>query len=819
MSAPPPPAKRPWQWLARRPLLLCTVCLLVGIVIADQGWLGPAPWAVACALVALMAILTSRYRRPVATLALLTTFALLGGFLHSARLVIPARDVSRLQGCPPATITGTVVSAARPYGAGVSFTLRAETVNGRRVTGRVRACTPPADLAPGDEVRLEQARISSLPWAGRAGEAGYQRWLRRQGIHADVTAEQIQVVGQRNRSGVLARAAAAIERAMPGPDAELYTRLLLGMVYGLEAQPVPEAVVEEFRRAGTVHLLVVSGAQVSMIVGAVLWLTGVRWRSARWWHLLPLAAAVTGLVLIVGLGDSVTRAVAMFALMALAGLTARDYDTATAIACAALVICLVDTSALFSLGFQLTFAATIGVVAFVPGEPLRRINRSPAPASVQALRYVLWGSVGAWVMVTPLLASAFAGFPLLGNVANLINVPLSGLIMVLGLGALPFALLQSALPWVVWHGVLIGLCAVARVALDVVMGVNWLAGSLPLAYLQDMPLSALGVVLWYSLVVLLLAGEGLDHLRRRLDHALSLMHPGWVPISGAGAVAVLWLAQAVAALPPGRLEVSFLPVGAGQCVVVRSPTGACMVVDAGGGGPAAEGGEQLAGNLIRPWLRRQWVRRLDLVVVSHWDADHYNALAPLLAQMRWGRALLPPQLPEARQPAEVTGAVRGRWSPLRAGGSISLGGGVQVQVLAPRPPWLSGTRADANNNSAVLRIVHGQLALLLPGDLQEAGLRRLERDALAGRCQLSAQVLCLPHHGRDLSDCLRLTELCRPRWVVASCDREADYYLNRGAEEAFAQRGARLLRTDREGAITFVSDGRNWHVRTAAPRR
>jgi len=260
-----------------------------------------------------------------------------------------------------------------------------------------------------DVVRLADATVK-LPRDSEApGSFDYRRWLRRQGVTAEILSRTM-TVSSPAESGRLRLAQLGlrlrrmlmeeIEDATPGPASKLHARLLMSMVYGLEAAPLAEAVVDEFRRAGTVHLLVVSGAQVTMLVAALLWLTGARLRTIRWWHVLVTGAALLVLVLIVGLGASVARAVAMFVLLMMALLAHRDYDLPTAIAFAALVICLFDTNALFSLSFQLTFAATIGVAAFIPGRVVSTAQSMPVPACLRVLRSVAWGTLGAWVLVT-----------------------------------------------------------------------------------------------------------------------------------------------------------------------------------------------------------------------------------------------------------------------------------------------------------------------------------------------------------------------------------------------------------------------------------
>ena len=811
------------DWLAGRPLLLCALCLLAGIVAGEHHLLGQVASGIICLLTAVTALIAARRAPDVSSRALLVAFFSLGAFLHATHMTIPADDISRLQGRPPAAIEGVVVSPPEARGARRQFRLRVSSVAGRHAGGVASVpAPPPPEVAAGDRIRLEDARVSLPHGAKRPGDFDYRRWLRRQGVTAEVSSREVTVlapadVGERRvadwRAGLRSRVIGAIERAMPGAEGDLYARLLAGMVYGLEASPLPDHIIEDFRRAGTIHLLVVSGAQVTMLMLAVLWLAGGRRYVMRWWQVVLVGLALAVLVLIVGLGESVARALAMFALLALAALSGRDYDLPTAIGFAAMVICVLDTTALFSLGFQLTFAATAGVALFLPYSTLLHINKSPAVASVQILRGVLWGTVGAWVMTTPLLAHTFGGFAFTGNIANLINVPLSGLVMGVGFLALPLSLI----PGTGW--LLVVLCAAARMLLRLVMGVNLLAGSLPLAYVDGLHLSALGCVLWYALVALLLLSGGLARAHLWLDRRLLHMHPAWMWIGGLLVIALIAGAQTFGSLPPSGMQVTLLPVGGGQCAIVRSPSGATMMVDCGGntGGPGA--GPRLAEDVISPWLSQHRIRRLDWVVITHWDADHFNALASVLERVPCEMVLLPPELPEARMPDELREVLTARAVHAWSGGVVRLGAGVRAEVFSPRRPLLTGTEDDANNNSVVLRLAFGERAMLLMGDLEADGLQALVRSATSNGRDLSADVVCLPHHGRSLAATWRLLELAGPEWAVVSCDRQAGYYLGPDAEAKLSGMGIELLRTDLHGAITVTTDGRRLRVTRARASR
>ncbi len=520
------------------------------------------------------------------------------------------------------------------------------------------------------------------------------------------------------------------------------------------------------------------------------------------------STAVVVLVLIVGMEASVGRAVAMFALVILAGLTSRDYDVYTAVAVAAAVILLVDPLALLSLSFQLTFAATLGVIVFLPDDAIRRIDGSVAASPLPQIRAVIWGTFGAWVMTAPLLAHSVSGFALSGNLANLANVPLSVIVLGLGFVALPMALAPQAAP------LLAVLCLAARGVLGMVMQVNELAARLPMPFVDDVRFGLAAVVAWYAAVVLIIALGLRDRAHEALDEALLRPHPSWPPAAGFALISAFFCTMALAGAPPKTLEMTLLPVGAGQCAVVRTPSGATLMVDCGGGANFAGSGREVADGVIVPWLVRRNITSLDVVAISHWDTDHCNALPRVLSLIPTRMLLTPPELPGSRPPEELAGGIAAEPRRALAGGRIESGDGVSVEVLAPRMPLIRA--ADrANENSLVMLLTRGSTRILLTGDIGAAGATRLVRDARNAGRSLRADVLVLPHHGRTLEEVEVLLDAVRPRWAIASCDDDAEQYLSGEQMRLLDARGIRLLRTNEHGAVTVRSDGRRVELNTS----
>jgi competence protein ComEC len=271
-------------------------------------------------------------------------------------------------------------------------------------------------------------------------------------------------------------------------------------------------------------------------------------------------------------------------------------------------------------------------------------------------------------------------------------------------------------------------------------------------------------------------------------------------------VAILvWLA--VLQLPDDRLHVAVLDVGQGDAILVTTPQGQQIVVD---GGPSPSALLSALGKKM-PF----WDRSIDLLVMTHADADHVTGLVEVLGRYEvdaWldNRAAANDTLylecqalmDEAEMPRLVA----------RAGQMFSLGQGIDMEVLHPPDRLMTHTRADDNNNSVVLRLSWGETSFLLTGDIEAEAEELLLRSGLP----LQADVLKVAHHGSGGSSTANFLREVDPSFAAISVGAEnlaghpAQEVLERLAEES----GAIVLRTDEDGTIEFITDGRQVWVRT-----
>ena len=535
------------------------------------------------------------------------------------------------------------------------------------------------------------------------------------------------------------------------PDAP-YAGILIALAVG-DQHAIDPGLWQRFSRTGITHLMSISGLHVTMLAGLAYALVNWLWRrSANLPLRLPAqhAAAMGGFLaaflycLLAGFAVPAQRTLYMLAVVVAARLSAREISGSRVLSLALLLVLLLDPWAVLAAGFWLSFGAVALLFHIGSGR-------------LGPVHWLLeWGRAQ-WAVtlgMLPALLALFQQFSLVSPLANALAIPLVSLVVT------PLALLGS-LP------LLDPLLFLAHaVTAWMMIFIDWLA-ALPLAIWQQA-----APPVWA--VLLALAG------------GLWLLLPRGFPSRWLGVLAFLPL---LTVLPPrpatGTAAITVLDVGQGLAIHVQT-AGHDLLFDAG---PAFSADADSGNRIIAPYLRAMGVRRLDAMVISHADKDHEGGAASVLAA-------LPVALLKTSLPFEHALSAQPVPHEVCRDGDAWDWDGVRFEMLHPGAAPLS---RKTNDLSCVLRVTAGGKAMLLTSDIEavsEAALLDRHRD------RLSATVMTAPHHGSKTSS--------TPGFIDAVAARDVIFpvgYRNRFGHpkedvvERYRQSGARLHRTDADGAV------------------
>ncbi|MEQ9503645.1 MAG: DNA internalization-related competence protein ComEC/Rec2 [Deltaproteobacteria bacterium] len=666
------------------------------------------------------------------------------------------------------------------------------------VEGRLGVSIDGADAAcgaPGDRIRVF-AKVAPVRANDFPGGVPRRALAARRGITAYANAKapsHCLVLAPAERGGLVTtmerlRAALhdAVGRALPAESAAVVRAFATGDTSG-----IPPDTNDAFVRSGLSHLLAVSGLNLAIVSG--LFVIGVAWilrrvrRVALGWGVKPTSALiaipfVVLYTLLVGASPSAVRAGAMVLALLSARLVGRVAEAWSMLAFALIVMVAWDPTTLGDVSFQLSFAAVVALLRIYPA--LRDVTRLSAwPRGTRATGEVFLASLAATIGTAPLVARHFNRLSLAGLVANVPAAPLSSLVLV------PLSLLGGLLGCVN-DALAAPVLAVAGWAAEVLVWLATWSASWPLSSVVLPTPTIPEAILFYGAVI----GFTNRPFARRWIAVGSLCLAMMVASIGSTYVA-RWTSDDV--------TLTFLPVGHGDAVWVELPGGATMLVDTGPPG----WGRDAAERVVVPFLLNRRQRRADVVVISHADADHAGSLPTVMERLDVGEVWING---DARQP--IAGLEGAKTRRVAAGDTFTFGE-AQVRVLAPDDPT---TYASENDASIVLEIALGERRVLLTGDIEADAEARL----LEGR-DVRADVVKAPHHGSRTSSTEPFVAAVGAEHVVFTVGHR-DRFGHPHAEvvERWQEAGARVWRTDRDGAVTVVVGEEGVRVRGfLAPER
>ena len=572
---------------------LAPLAIAFGTGIALAPWMATRPaWALGIAAVALTTLIVVAGRPAHATAPILAAVVALGA-VRAMPPPLPADHIARLEMPAVARLEGRLVTAPLHWAPDRSrLVVDVDRVDDAVRSGRIALAIygPAPPLVERQRVAVE-ARLHRPTAFRNPGAFDSAARLAREGIHVTGSADSARVTALEPPAPpwparLRRRALDAIAARLPPVSAALLGGLLLG-----ERTDLPPDVDAAFRQAGVYHVLAVSGFNVALLAGAV-WAVLRAAGGSRRVAAITAILAVLGFAAVVGPQPSVVRATLMAVLVLMAVVLEREASVINSLALAALVILAARPGDLLDPGFQLSFAATAGIVA--------------APMPRGAVAAALAVSVAAQLAVLPITLAHFNQLSTVGVIVNLAVVPLAAAATILGLLAVASTAVAD------WFATA-GFGAVWPVLLAL-RGVVALGAAIPGAVVH---LAAPGGVAIACYAGGLAAALGAWHLadRRR--------------VLGGGAVVLLALAVGIWSWPmvapsSGTLRVTILDVGQADAIVIEAPDGRAMVVDAGTGGPwRLDVGERV----VAPFLWNRGVRRLAATVVTHPDADHAGGMA------------------------------------------------------------------------------------------------------------------------------------------------------------------------------------------------
>jgi competence protein ComEC len=267
-----------------------------------------------------------------------------------------------------------------------------------------------------------------------------------------------------------------------------------------------------------------------------------------------------------------------------------------------------------------------------------------------------------------------------------------------------------------------------------------------------------------------------------------------------------------------ELRITILDVGHGDCILVQAPGGRTMLVDAGGRYGQEASSWDVGSQVVVPALMARRVRQIDVLVITHPHEDHIGGVSAVLDALPVGVVLDPMLETDSETYHDLVRQLEeqgiAHWRATE-GQRLDLGRGIYASVLNPPEPRLRDTGADLNDNSVVLRLVYGDVSVLLAADIDEAGAYRM---AWLGEA-VDSTILQVPHHGAPEPAVSEFIDSVAPDLAVISVGYDNPH--GHPSDEMLRELdrvGSKIMRTDHDGAITIKIRPPRWRAVGSSPR-
>ncbi|MCK4532926.1 ComEC/Rec2 family competence protein, partial [bacterium] len=460
-------------------------------------------------------------------------------------------------------------------------------------------------------------------------------------------------------------------------------RVLSGIMLG-EGNILPGEIYQDFIVSGVVHILAVSGLHVGLVLFIFLGVFSLLGLPKKSTYLLTIVMIFL-YVQMTGARPSAVRAFLMAALGLGAYFFGRDRNLHHSLYLSALIILFVNPRILFSIGFQFSYLATIGIL-YLSG--LIRKLLTPLPVW---LRNTISVSLGAQIMIYPLIAYYFNQISLIAPLANIFVVPLVGIIVTLGFSTCIISLVSSFFAGLI--GGVNSLCI-----LFLIKEAEFFA-SLPLASVKVSTPSILFLVVFYSIILCLINSKNVNEIFKRF----SFFKFRYFFLFGVIIVSLIFIIKC-SFFRSADLKIAFLSLRKGNSIFLEFPDGKNMLIGVGGTSKAAE-------RVLMPFLLNKRIKKINTVVIMRDDPVHTRGLGVILNNFEIKEMVFNSKLGSWDIPFKIRRVKRGDW--LKKEKELAF------QVL--NPEFFRNNR----NDSLVLHLAYKDLSILFAGDIGKRAQKRI----------------------------------------------------------------------------------------------
>ena len=555
-----------------------------------------------------------------------------------------------------------------------------------------------------------------------------------------------------------------LKKLLSEQEAELEQGILLGDTSDIESD-----IKDDFRECNLSHMLAVSGAHLSYLVLGINTVLSKKSFGIRRRKILSIIFILIFMV-IVNMSPSVVRAGISTIIAIFATLIYRKQDTYTTISIALLLTLLNNPFAIFDVGLQLSYLATLSIIVFYSKFTQKQFNNKVKKYLYESAMLTF----SANILILPITIYEFNTIPINSIMSNLLAGPLLGICIILGM----FTVIISIILFPVSKLIAFPLQIILKILIKIIE----LISKIPFGNYTVKTPWFIVVFLTYVIIATLI------YNKKKITKILTMI------------TLIIFIAMQVFAFVniEGKLKIYFIDVGQGDSMLVKTIKGKNILIDGGGSkDPDYDIGEKI----LVPYLLDRRIKTLDYVIISHFDEDHATGVAQILGKIDVSSIILTRQLEENdiyRHILSIAKEKKIKLIYVKEGDVLKIGG-IKISIIHPENKLMINN--PMNNNSIVCKVEYNSFSMLLTGDIE----MEAEELILRKNINLKADVLKVAHHGSKTSTTGEFLKAINPKVALIGVGKNNNFgHPSNEVIQRLKENGTRIYRTDENGEISIT---------------
>ena len=651
--------------------------------------------------------------------------------------------------------------------------------NGTRLYLRVDKKT---DIELGDMLFVKGSYIEPDVDRNERG-FNYKEYLKSIGIYGTVEVDKYDVIGKEKidkflmyTNGLKQRLKSNIEQVIKKEENK---NLLIAMILG-DTENLTENLKEDFLNSNLYHILSVSGGQVANIIIGITIITKA-FKIHKKIKDTVLIIILMVFMFLTGLSPSIIRACIMCIISLISGLILRRYDIANSLGISLLIILLNNPFSINSLSVLLSYFGFLGIIV-LGSFTIEKVNKVVKNNIIRYILNIIISSVAAQIFIFPIILYIFGTISLTFIFSNLLIIPLSTIITVIG-----FFIMICPLQ----------IFAIVEPMIEIEIRVVSFFANIGISKIYCVIPNIQEIIIYYVMNIYLyyMIRRGdmykIKHFFRKYKKIMLIF------------MVISSIVITIYKNTPKDFCINFIDVGQGDSTLITTQYNKKILIDGGGSefGSTFDVGEKT----LLPYLLKKKIHKLDYVIISHFDSDHSLGCAKIIENLTVSNLVLTKQLEENDIYKHIVSIAKQKKINLiyvKAGDVITVNG-VKIKILHPQEKLIAEN--SINNNSIVFKLEYKSFSILFTGDIENIA----EEVILSKNINLKADILKVAHHGSKTSSSQRFIEAVSPKIALIGVGKNNMFgHPNREVIERLQSYGTKIYRTDECGEISIMVNNR-----------